>query len=584
MKPLICCFGLLAAVLAETELPAGEKQRAALEVPAPSAVWFTETGQQLNRLAGRGVALADVNGDGLLDAFVVNANTPDGEGSRVYFGDGRGHLTDSGQRLPSKWEGKPAIGDVNGDGKPDVAAGNTIWMNDGRGYFEGHTERIDTSGADLDGPVKLADLDGDGHLDIVAVSGWKSLRVYLGDGRGRFRDTGQQLGSAIIGSLALGDFDGDGSLDPFFACGEPATGTPNEVWLNDGKGAFRDSGLRLGNAFSWDVALGDFNGDGKPDAVVSNLRIADGSTNPPVFGGVPLEVWLNTTSRMAFDYLGQPAPGPVPVVFARGVVSTDQIEHSAPAFSPDGTEVFWTISRRPHVIMAMRREGGVWSAPAVAPFSGRHFDSGPVFSADGRRIYFWSVRPRPGEAGTGEIWFVEKAETGWGEPKRLDLATRYPEVQGAVTPTIARNGTLYFQGASGGASGLYRTELVKGEYAKPQLLPQSINQPGSLNWTPFIAPDESYLLFSSNRNVPASDGGDLYVARRLADGSWTDPVSLGEPVNSNRQERFPMLSPDGKYLFFTRPTPGHDHDVYWVDAATIPALRSMTNPRQEDPK
>ncbi len=95
--------------------------------------------------------------------------------------------------------------------------------------------------------------------------------------------------------VALGDFDGDGSLDVFLACGEPRTGTPNEVWLNDGKGHFRDSGVRLGNVFSSGVALGDLNGDGRLDAFVVNLRLVDGAKNPPVFGGVPAEVWLNTS-------------------------------------------------------------------------------------------------------------------------------------------------------------------------------------------------------------------------------------------------------------------------------------------------
>jgi len=47
---------------------------------------------------------------------------------------------------------------------------------------------------------------------------------------------------------------------------------------------------------------------------------------------------------------------------------------------------------------------------------------------------------------------------------------------------------------------------------------------------------------------------------------------------------FPGLSPDGQYLFFARDTPGHKNDVYWVDAASIPALRPMTKPQQENPK
>jgi Tol biopolymer transport system component len=153
--------------------------------------------------------------------------------------------------------------------------------------------------------------------------------------------------------------------------------------------------------------------------------------------------------------------------------------------------------------------------------------------------------------------------------------------------SITRNGTLYFMSYAPGTRnnyGINRSELVHGEYAKPELLPRSINLTPFLNWTPFIAPDESYLLFSSNRRDPDHDDGDLYISRRQPDGSWTDPVSLGEPVNSPTQERFPSVSLDGKYLFFTRWTPDHDEDVFWVNAATIPALRSITTPSQEKQK
>jgi hypothetical protein len=376
----------------------------------PAGVSFVETGQQLNRLAGIGVALGDLNGDGNLDAFVVNQDSPGGEGYRVYLGDGRGQFTDSGQRLPSAsgW-GTPAIGDVNGDGRLEVITGGTVWLNDGQGRFEAHPELLESSETGELSVVKLADLDGDGYLDLFAIHDFAALRVYLNDGRGRFRDSGQRLGDGTIGSgelaqialgdinddgfidavsagwrwegsipcpnrvwlndgqgnltdsgqlldegayhvhdvalgdvdqdgdldlvmglttaghagkvylndgeghfsdsgqiignlwsesVALGDLNGDGYLDLFFACldyNPPPKGRPNTVWLNDGHGEFTDSGLRLGNAMSTDVALGDLNGDGCLDAFVVNLSY-DGSQDPP-FGGSPAEVWLNTASE-----------------------------------------------------------------------------------------------------------------------------------------------------------------------------------------------------------------------------------------------------------------------------------------------
>ncbi len=337
---------------------------------------------------------------------------------------------------------------------------------------------------------------------------------------------------------------------------------------------------------------------------VSPAELAEESKKPKIRAAYPYAIVFKQSMErrslqievdfhnLSGDYFGQPPPGATPQVFARGIVSTDDLEHSAPSFSADGNEVYWIAARPPGPdsnewlswIMTMRRENGRWSAPYVAAF-----EAMPVLSADGRRAYFSSARPRSGttQESQPDIWFVERQGNDWSEPKCLNLVARYPELRWARVGAIARNGTLYFEAYVPGPLndyGIYRAELVTGEYVKPQLLPRSINLPPFLNWTPFIAPDESYLLFSSNRRDPGHDAGDLYISRRLADSSWTEPVSLGEPINSERQERFPMVSRDGRYLFFTRPTPGHDQDVYWVDAATIAALRPMTKLPQENPK
>ncbi|TFG79929.1 MAG: hypothetical protein E4H23_04295 [Chrysiogenales bacterium] len=279
------------------------------------------------------------------------------------------------------------------------------------------------------------------------------------------------------------------------------------------------------------------------------------------------------------DYLGQPLPGETPVVFARGIISTDStIEHGAPTFSPDGNEVFWQSNLRHKEKetqifgMTMKRIGGKWTAPEISPY-----DSGPVFSPNGKRLYFLPFGKEKGEE--NGPYFVEKKGNGWSEPKCLGLFARFPELKYAYNLSITRNGTLYFLGHAAGLGsrndfGIYRTELINGEYAKPELLPPSINAPGKmLNWTPFIAPDESYLLFSSNR---LNSQEDLFLCFRQPDGSWTDAVSLGATINTDRGERFPAVSPDGKYLFFTRWVSDGNEDVFWVSAGIIGKLKAKT--------
>jgi Tol biopolymer transport system component len=275
------------------------------------------------------------------------------------------------------------------------------------------------------------------------------------------------------------------------------------------------------------------------------------------------------------DYLGQTPPGDTPVVFARDIISDKYQQHGVPSFSPDGNMVFWQTNWRPAsdtgkwltYSMTMRRIGNRWTAPEPSPYS-----SMPFFSPDGQRIFYNN------ENGLG---FVEKQSNGWSDHRSVGLVSLFPELKQAFFPSITRNGTIYFMGYAEGLwnnFGIYRAELINGEYAKPELLPTSINTPGGMrNWAPFISPDESYLIFCSTRGLPKSDQGDLFVSFRQPDGSWTDPVTMGALINTGQMERFSTLSPDGKYLFFTRDTQGYDEDVYWVSSRIIERLRKQNN-------
>jgi dipeptidyl aminopeptidase/acylaminoacyl peptidase len=276
------------------------------------------------------------------------------------------------------------------------------------------------------------------------------------------------------------------------------------------------------------------------------------------------------------DYLGQDLPGERPQVFARGIISSDYKEHGAPSFSPDGNEVFWwtirldTNNQWLNYFKTMRRIGDKWTKPEATPYT-----EAPVFSPDGKRLYFASKNEGDNP------YFIEKQGDGWGEPEYLDLVTRFPEIKYVYFPTISSKGTIFFLGYledQWANIGIYRTELVNGVYAKPELLPPGINTRGGMrNWTPYIAPDESYLIFCSTRGLPVSDQGDLYISFREADDSWTEPLNMGKQINSTGLERFPSVSPDGKYLFFTQATPGTDEDVYWVSSGIIDRLREKVN-------
>jgi hypothetical protein len=222
---------------------------------------FVDSGQALGSNNAHAVKLGDLDGDGDLDAFIVNARRP----NQILLSDS-GVLTDSGQLLGSHNSLDAALGDLDGDGDIDAIVANAfqgdqVWMNEG-GVF---TRSGPALGKGNSTSIELGDLDGDGDLDAFVASRREGNRVWLNDG-GQFADSGQSLGGGLSYGVSLGDLDGDGDLDAFVA--NVVQG--NRVWLNHG-GVFADSNQSLGFASSFDVSLGDLDSDGDLDAFVANF-------------------------------------------------------------------------------------------------------------------------------------------------------------------------------------------------------------------------------------------------------------------------------------------------------------------------
>jgi hypothetical protein len=123
---------------------------------------------------------------------------------------------------------------------------------------------------------------------------------------------------------------------------------------------------------------------------------------------------------------------------------------------------------------------------------------------------------------------------------------------------------------------IHRAEVINGRYSKPEMLSALINS-GGYQDGPCIAPDESYLIFESNRNEEIDGSLDLFIVFKDSDGQWGTPVNMGPEINSKSSERFARVSPDGKYLFFgsnrNKTAEKTGYDVYWIDAKVIDKLR-----------
>ena len=220
---------------------------------------------------------------------------------------------------------------------------------------------------------------------------------------------------------------------------------------------------------------------------------------------------------------------------------------------------------------------GHWSVPEAASFSNDNSDVDPAFSHDGKRVFFSTRRPRPGESGTRRegfgIWFADSTESGWGEEQFLG-----PEVnsgQSQVYSTVTRDGALYFQAVRKGGYGkadIYRSRLLDGAYQEPENLGPVINSE-NYEGDVFIARDESYLIVSVYGRRDGFGKGDLYVSFRGTDGSWSPLKNMGSAINSDERDFCPMVTPDGKYLFFSSKRDG-EGDIFWVDADVIDTLRN----------
>jgi ankyrin repeat protein len=271
------------------------------------------------------------------------------------------------------------------------------------------------------------------------------------------------------------------------------------------------------------------------------------------------------------DYLGQEKPGDTPQVFAIGIVSGHGFdnEHSPAVFSPDLKEVYWTKKFRGPILF-MKQEDGIWTAPEKAPFCSDYGDGEPVFSPDGKKLFFLSFRPlEPGGSSDKEnMWVVERTSGGWSEPKPVSPLINAFDLHWLFS--VSKNGTIYFASPKEGGFGandIYYSRKINGEYEEPINMGEIINSPG-IDHTPFIAPDESYLIYVSSKGSPSPNEWRFYISYRNEDGSWMKPIDLGENINSKRIALCPAVTPDGKYMFFIG-----EGDIFWVDASFIEKLR-----------
>lgn len=259
-------------------------------------------------------------------------------------------------------------------------------------------------------------------------------------------------------------------------------------------------------------------------------------------------------------YLGQQPPGLTPKVFAPDIVSTEHYEYSG-VFTPDMKE-FYFISNggkyKKSTLVVFQYKNNKWHDSIVAGWIGQ-----PTFSSNGKTMHLGGR-------------YMERTKTGWSELKELEAPFKDTDDMFIMRLSVSANGTYYFDtyNEKNPNFPIRYSRLIDGKHEKPKELSAEINTGTQLNH-PFIAPDESYLIWDAKREGGYGDS-DIYISFRKQDGSWGDAINLGDKINTGAWEASASVTPDGKYLFFNRNV-GTDKyenvDIYWVDAQIIENLR-----------
>ena len=273
-------------------------------------------------------------------------------------------------------------------------------------------------------------------------------------------------------------------------------------------------------------------------------------------------------------YLGQTPPGNRSQIFAPGFVSTQFGELNS-VFTADGKEFYFSrrgIPGKPSAIMVTKMINNKWTKPSSVNFSGIYNDVDLFLTPDGKSMIYCSGRIV--DKGNmvmmnNDFWISKRIGDLWGEPTKFaeEAVSEFED----YFPIVAQSGNLYFNSQRGGqgTNDIYCSKFVNGKYSAAEKLPDPINSQ-LREFDAFVSQDEKTIIFSSER--PGGFGGsDIYISFKKSDNSWSEPLNLGNDINSASSEYGATISPDGKYFFYTSGKNGSE-DIFWVSAGFIKKL------------
>jgi len=271
-------------------------------------------------------------------------------------------------------------------------------------------------------------------------------------------------------------------------------------------------------------------------------------------------------------YFGQKPPGLIPEIFAPDIISVDgRYEHGI-SFSPKLDEVYFSANKKDEdpSIYFSKLEDKKWTNPKKANFTkGKKVgEMHPFVNPNGDKIYFTAHDEftLPHHKESIKTWYVNRLEISWSNAIQLDSPVNDDFV---FYSNQAKNGDLFYTNVS--KFKMYYAPNKNGKFPEVHEVEIEFGIHG------FISPSQDFLVVNArNKEDDQRKDSDIYVYFKKKDGTWSKPINLGNEVNSNFGETCPSITPDGKYLFFSRYNEEDGlSNFYWVSEEIINKVRPV---------
>jgi len=560
---------------------------------------FTRSDQMPGEGICRSVALDDFDGDGDMDAVVAEGGAGVTGSNKVLFNSGSGTLEVSDQRLGSQPSWSVAAGDLDRDGDPDLVFGNgdykskptgwqpnSVWLNDGQGQFKKLSQSFPKSHCFK---VLLGDLDGDGDLDAAFTEFEGQCSVWFNDGTGRFDDSGERSPVGEWCSGGMEDLDQDEDLDIVFAAKDGAI----QVLLNDGSGRFSERiDLLSEPGIETASALADVDRDDDVDLFVGYAEKNDSIWfNQLVPTSESASPDSSSDSRQLANMVTLPNGWQIGEPVNLGPPVNSQWNDSDPAVTADGLTLLFSSSRPESDGLWISTRASTdepWGEPVRIELNidERVSRYGADIASDGLTLLFAS--DRPGGLGGQDLWQVTRKDgnTPWGESVNLGPVVNSHVMD--VSPSLSDDGlTLLFASSRPGEDGssiwMTTRPSIDDPWCEPVKLPPAINSSTNEGGAD-LSSDGLALIFESRREGGIGVGDVWMCTRSSMDGPWSDPVNLGPQVNSMTWDAAPAFMQNDTALYFSSRRPKDSgQDNGDIDVWMVPVKRPEPRVGQPDP-